>query len=67
MYFSFFKLKKWEKRRLRLADAIVRCCLNKTVKNRFIRLLFQQPAAQPQKRKSIHFSPLPAACEGFAG
>jgi len=22
---------------------------NKTVKNRFIRLLFQQPAAQPQK------------------
>ncbi len=27
MYFSFFKLKKWGKRRLRLADTIVRCCL----------------------------------------
>ena len=27
MYFSFFKLKKWGKRQLRLADAIVRCCL----------------------------------------
>ena len=28
MYFSFFKLKKWGKRRLRLADTIARCCLN---------------------------------------
>ena len=26
MYFSFFKLKKWGKRRLRLAGTIVRCC-----------------------------------------
>ena len=29
MYFSFFKLKKWGKRRLRLADTIARCCLRK--------------------------------------
>ena len=26
MYFPFFKLKKWGKRRLRLAGTIVRCC-----------------------------------------
>ena len=26
MYFSFFKLKKWSKRRLRLADTIAWCC-----------------------------------------
>ena len=30
MYFWFFKLKKWGKRRRRLADAIVRCCLRET-------------------------------------
>ena len=29
---------------------------NKTVKNRFIRLLFQQPAAQPQKNVSPYIS-----------
>ena len=28
MYFPFSELRKWSKRRLRLADAIVRCCLN---------------------------------------
>nr|DAY76499.1 MAG TPA: hypothetical protein [Caudoviricetes sp.] len=29
---------------------------NKTVKNRFIRLLFQQPAAEPQKNVSPYIS-----------
>ena len=27
MYFPFSELRKWSKRQLRLADAIVRCCL----------------------------------------
>ena len=68
MYFSFFKLKKWGKKTAetrrhncavlpsikRLKTVLFGCCFSSQRRSR-------------KKRKSIHFSPPPAACEGFAG
>ena len=42
MYFPFLELRKWGKRRLRLADAIVRCCLNTHF---ILRILRRPPVA----------------------
>ena len=40
---------------------------NKTVKTVLFGCCFSSQRRSRKKRKSIHFSPPPAACEGFAG
>ena len=40
---------------------------NKTVKTVLFGCCFSSQRRSRKKRKSIHFSPLPAACEEFAG